>query len=234
MFRLNEDLFDDIVEIQVPDVMMDIPEVETTPAGPQQGVDTGIANELLTLINDENEAIRGYNIFKANLRGHEEFVKLIDDISNEEMNHIGMLQSMLKEVSPNAQTIEAGKEEADQELTEDYSQDYYNSTRDIRQRMIYNYQKVIKTLDECIEDFGGSFNTPTQSFTGKWTNKEIAACNLVINALQREIKELEYEPTQESWTENGYEDPLELALEDPGLDDNVYLPDDTKIDDSWL
>lgn len=140
MLILSEDLFDDVVNIEVPDVITNIEQSDIEAEGPEVGIESGLANELLTLINDENEAIQGYINFKANLDGYEKFAELIDDIMSEELNHVGMLQSMLSELSPNAENIKAGEEEAEETLNDeiDLSDDSY---------------EIDDTFD--INDFGG-------------------------------------------------------------------------------
>lgn len=120
---LTEDI-DDVVVIDVPDVIADIKEDELTPSGPAVGEDTGIADLLLNLINGENDTIRDYNTFKANLDSHPEFISVIDDIANEENNHVGMLQTLLKQISPNVETIKQGEAEAEKDLFDDDSQSF--------------------------------------------------------------------------------------------------------------
>lgn len=118
-FKLSESLkedIDDVVMIEVPDVIADIKETDITPKGPAIGVDTGIADMLLDLINAENDTIKDYNIFKANLDSHPEFLSAIEDITNEENNHVGMLQTLLKQISPNVETIKQGEAEAEKDL----------------------------------------------------------------------------------------------------------------------
>lgn len=115
---LTEDV-DDVVMIEVPDVIADIKEDELTPSGPAIGEDTGIADMLLDLINGENDTIKDYNIFKANLGSHPEFLSVIEDITNEENNHVGMLQTLLKQISPNVETIKQGEAEAEKDLIDD-------------------------------------------------------------------------------------------------------------------
>lgn len=109
---LKED-FDDVVVTQIPDVDIEVKAGDIELRGPIPGADTGIADLLLSLINGENETIQSYNNFIASLEGHEDFIKVITDIQQEEMNHIGMLQTLLKEVSPNAEVIHQGEVEAE-------------------------------------------------------------------------------------------------------------------------
>lgn len=123
---LKEDI-DDIVMIEVPDVIADIKETDITPKGPAIGVDTGIADMLLDLINAENDTIKDYNIFKANLDSHPEFLSAIEDITNEENNHVGMLQTLLKQISPNVETIKQGEAEAEKDLCDNCEVDDFDA-----------------------------------------------------------------------------------------------------------
>ena len=116
---LTEDV-DDVVVIDVPDVIADIKEDDITPKGPELGEDTGVANALLDLINGENSTIADYNGFIATVaESHPEFISAIEDIANEENNHVGMLQKLLQQISPNVQTIEQGQLEAEKDLIDD-------------------------------------------------------------------------------------------------------------------
>lgn len=115
--------------------------VDPTPDMPKIE-DIGIANQLINLINDEWEAIDGYNNAIANFTSYPEFIEVIQDISNEENNHIGMLQELLKKVSPNAETIEAGQEEANIELTEAVNDP--SKIQDIELRKIKTYLEKVK------------------------------------------------------------------------------------------
>lgn len=97
---------------------------EAIPEGPKPGVESGIADSLIKLINDEWEAIQGYNNFREmilsmNQNGdgdYSEMINVIDEISNEENLHVGQLQELLKKVSPNTESIAKGEEEAEEQL----------------------------------------------------------------------------------------------------------------------
>ena len=138
---LNEDLFEpfefselfpdeDIIEkpsdfeilAAAVDAEIDMVE-EETPSGPATGAETGIANQLIEMINGEWNTIADYNnlITMLTQYGFEEFIPVIEDINNEENLHVGQLQALLQKISPNAGSIEQGELEAsnDQGLTED-------------------------------------------------------------------------------------------------------------------
>lgn len=129
---LNEDLFVEPVldiEMPIPDVISDMPEViDETPKGPATGADTGIANQIIDMINGEWDTIKKYNELVTNLTeyGYSQFVSEIQDILNEENIHVGQLQAILKEISPNAESIEAGELEATNESLNESSRTKIN------------------------------------------------------------------------------------------------------------
>ena len=97
--------------------------VENVLPGPAEGTDTGVAQELIALINDEWEAIQGYNNAIATLRAtadqnpfYEDAVKVLEEISAEENVHVGQLQEVLRRISPNTADIDKGKKEAKSQL----------------------------------------------------------------------------------------------------------------------
>ena len=117
MIILNEELFDDAIEVSVPDIELDIEKSKLN--GPETPEDRGLTEVILSLINDENDTIKSYNSFIASLENYSEFIPVINDIINEEMNHVGMLQTLLQRVSPNTENIESGRAEADKILNTD-------------------------------------------------------------------------------------------------------------------
>ena len=104
-------------------------EEEIKPA-PETDAAMGIANTLNALIRDEWEAIDGYNSSISTYRAMQEdketagsidfdaLIKILEDIAQEEMNHVGMLQKAMETVSPNAEEIKGGEEEAEETLGE--------------------------------------------------------------------------------------------------------------------
>ena len=110
---------------------------EFTPEGeeeikpsPETDAAMGIANTLNAMIRDEWEAIDGYNSSISTYRAMQEdketagsidfdaLIKILEDIAQEEMNHVGMLQKAMETVSPNAEEIKGGEEEAEETLGE--------------------------------------------------------------------------------------------------------------------
>ena len=90
---------------------------ESVPPMPE-GTDSTISNMLIELINGEWNTIADYNDFvnACKQSGNTDLVSIIEDITNEEANHVGMLQTALKTLSPNTETIEDGQEEAEKDL----------------------------------------------------------------------------------------------------------------------
>ena len=137
---LNEDLFEpieDVVSIEIPSANAEIGVVEEeTPSGPATGAETGIANQLIEMINGEWNTIADYNnlITMLTQYGFEEFIPVIEDINNEENLHVGQLQALLQKISPNAESIQQGELEASSEqmnesLNEQYEQIDFNDFR---------------------------------------------------------------------------------------------------------
>ena len=137
---LNEDLFEpieDVVSVEIPSANAEIGVVEEeTPSGPATGAETGIANQLIEMINGEWNTIADYNnlITMLTQYGFEEFIPVIEDINNEENLHVGQLQALLQKISPNAESIQQGELEASSEqmnesLNEQYEQIDFNDFR---------------------------------------------------------------------------------------------------------
>lgn len=130
---LDESLFDDAsavdsAEFSLADFDDDFSEydehsVENVLPGPETNTDNGVANVLINLINDEWEAIQGYNDAIVTLKSYAaensfyaNAVKVLEEISAEENVHVGQLQEVLKRISPNAADIQKGTEEAKSQL----------------------------------------------------------------------------------------------------------------------
>lgn len=103
---------------------------EEIPASPETGDAMTVANSLNALIQDEWQAIDGYNSTITTYRSmkddeyapkdktidYEAIIKILEDIAQEEMNHVGMLQKAMQTVSPNVEEIKGGEEEAEEVL----------------------------------------------------------------------------------------------------------------------
>lgn len=79
----------------------------------------GIATLLNSLIQDEWQAIQGYNDAIATLvveDNHEDILNVFKDIVDEEHIHIGQLQKALETIAPNAESIGKGEEEGEGQL----------------------------------------------------------------------------------------------------------------------
>lgn len=127
--KLDESMFDDELDFNIEpapflqDVDMtddDFSFDEDIMEGPEEGAPSGIADNIMRLINDEWEAVQGYNNFVELLRSTGEFddevIAVIQDIAAEENKHVGQLQELLKKYSPNAANIKVGEAEAREQM----------------------------------------------------------------------------------------------------------------------
>lgn len=95
----------------------DIP-VESQP-GPQMGPQAGLASMLNMAIQDEWKTIDFYNSLSitATAEGYEDISKVMEDITTEEVKHVGQLQAALATLSPNTEAIQAGEREGEEQLS---------------------------------------------------------------------------------------------------------------------
>lgn len=117
-----DDVDDDYFGMEYPESMFEQQAPDVTD-GPEPGPNVGVADIIMSSINDEFNTIRNYNSLVATMQneGKEEYlpmIKVIQDITAEENKHVGQLQEILKQISPNATQIEAGKDEAQEQMTE--------------------------------------------------------------------------------------------------------------------
>lgn len=92
-----------------------IPDTPTTPD------EFGAASLINALIQDEWQAIQGYNDAIATLSTTDidtDIINIFKDITNEENIHIGQLQKALEMVSPNVSSISEGEQEGAEQLEE--------------------------------------------------------------------------------------------------------------------
>ena len=108
---------EDVKDVELTEALDDST-IDATEEGPSTGEDTGIASLLIDAINDEWTTIDKYNAIIATLRdvGHDEFIPVINDIVVEENLHVGQLQTLLNQISPNVANIAEGEAEAAEQL----------------------------------------------------------------------------------------------------------------------
>ncbi len=114
--KLSEELFELIDDsVFMPNITpapdIELTDVEAPPVEP--GPELGVSNLLMQSIKDIYSMIEGYNSLSIALSDlkEEEMSHTISNIISEEHKHVGMLQELLKKISPNAQEIEAGGDE---------------------------------------------------------------------------------------------------------------------------
>jgi rubrerythrin len=117
---LNEDLFDEISTVD-PEFVP----VEDAIEGPSTPEEVGTSHLILDAISKVTEMISMYNDLLANT-DNEEIIQIVNEIVEDNNRHMGMLQSALEVVSPNAEAIEDGAEEADDILDESLNEDIHD------------------------------------------------------------------------------------------------------------
>lgn len=110
------DLLDDNDPKLIESASDDIP--TETLAGPEEGPKAGLAELISMAIKDEWDAIETYNTLSITARaeGFEDIAAISDEIGTEENKHVGQLQAALKTISPNAEAINVGEEEGNNQL----------------------------------------------------------------------------------------------------------------------
>ena len=118
---LNEDMFEADIPEEDPVITEPVsddhaaPEVTTTPE------QNGVQDMMQFLIKDEWDAIEGYNNTIQTLKdigGYEDLCGVLQEISNEELVHVGQLQKALEFVNPVVAKIKEGETEATEQMTE--------------------------------------------------------------------------------------------------------------------
>ena len=92
-------------------------------SGPPIGPEAGLSSLIIDAINGEWETVDKYNTLAMNARseGYDQIASVLDEINTEENKHIGQLQELLKKLSPNANAIEDGEQEAEMQVDDDVS-----------------------------------------------------------------------------------------------------------------
>ena len=78
------------------------------------GVNHAFSSLIVSAIQDEYKTIQLYNdlIATANDQGMEDASRVLKHINEEELIHVGMLQTLLKQIDDTAKEIETGEDEA--------------------------------------------------------------------------------------------------------------------------
>lgn len=93
--------------------------IEDTPDSPTKLDEFSVATVINNLIQDEWQAIQGYNdalATVASLTTDESILNIFKDIAAEENAHVGQLQKALSIVSPNTAKIAEGEAEGSEQL----------------------------------------------------------------------------------------------------------------------
>ena len=83
---------------------------------PERGVETGLADIIISSINKKWDSIRDLNsiLVMLNDTGYEEYAPVIEEILETENNHIGKLHHIVELLTPVTSNIEDGKQEAEE------------------------------------------------------------------------------------------------------------------------
>ena len=106
---------EDVEPELVPETKKDV-----KPPVPTSELVTGISTTISTLIQDEWQTIDAYNnaiTMLETLEGVEDLVTLLKEPLADEYNHVGVLEKALSMITPALSEIDAGKEEAEEELS---------------------------------------------------------------------------------------------------------------------
>lgn len=112
---LIEDVFeqDDVFNTEIPDTYnVDIDITEINSEVPQAGPEVGISTIIMNSITSTYSMIEDYNSLSIALTdaGNEQAALDVADIIAREHSTIGILQDILKQVSPNAEAIDINEE----------------------------------------------------------------------------------------------------------------------------
>ena len=112
MMILKEDLFDDILVSEVPNPVIDDISISTSLDVPEIGPEMGISTLLMQAIKDTYTMIDSLNSLYIALSdvGASDKMDVMSQIIADETSHIGSLQAMLKDYSPNMENIDSGEE----------------------------------------------------------------------------------------------------------------------------
>ena len=82
------------------------------------GVETGLADIIISAINKKWDSVRDLNSVIVNLAEFEynEYIPIIEEILEDENKHIGKLQYIVEQLTPVAESIDDGKSEAEELL----------------------------------------------------------------------------------------------------------------------
>lgn len=83
---------------------------------PEMGIETGLSDIVISFINKKWENVSDLNSIIVMLKdtGYDEYVPVIEDILEDENNHIGKLQHIIELLTPAASNIDDGKQEAEE------------------------------------------------------------------------------------------------------------------------
>ena len=154
----------------------------------ETGAAIGMAAVVSDLIKDEYEAIDGYNsaIATAEAEGFEDAVKVLTDIQAEENLHVGQLQELMKMFDANADKVDEGQAEAEEQINK--SAETPNN----------NIEESADMKKERWEEIYDSFKT-----VEKELNQDGEAVTAVITQMCKDNKgDPDYSKAYDKWASN--------------------------------
>lgn len=157
-FTLNEDIELDDVESMFDSAEDDV-ELPLLDEPTEEQENIGITQMLSDLIKDEWEAIDGYKSTIATLKslgGNEDIIKVLEDISTEEMIHVGELEKCLQIVAPEASEIETGHDEAEENIEASNSDEVESDSEPIKENLDFSGKGyddyIVYWMDEALSE----------------------------------------------------------------------------------
>ena len=170
--KTDESLTEDVTDVQPLDT----------------GASIGMAAVVSDLIKDEYEAIDGYNsaIATADAEGFEDAVKVLTDIQAEENLHVGQLQELMKLFDANADKVDEGQAEAEEQI---------NNSAETPNN---NIEESADMKKERWEEIYDSFKT-----VEKELNQDGEAVTAVVDQMYRDNKDdPDYKKAYDKWASN--------------------------------
>ncbi len=187
--------------------------------------DNAIVNLFATAINKAWDNVVDLNSLIATLTDehYEEYIPVIESLIDDEHNHIGQLQQVVEMISPSAEEIETGKQEAAEEIIdeapvdESLSESIQNPKNVDKQTKLAKQEITTESLTEEVDENADTFYVSYYEEMPFYHPEEggyyVAGCELVsheefnnLEEAKARIAELATEDVMEKITDEFYLD----------------------------